>query len=100
MLSYYRDEKSFATSPTKSGRINGVAFGQTFSLPGGQGIVGYKAMIENFRGGGGYEFFENFGFQVNQIFFRGPQGEYIQMNSLIFCLKLQNSVNEPKNLFR
>ena len=64
LLSYYRDEKSFATSPTKSGRINGVAFGQTFSLPGGQGIVGYKAMIENFRGGVDYEFFENFGLEL------------------------------------
>ena len=59
LLSYYRDEKSFATSPTKSGRINGFAFGQTFSIPGGQGILGYKAIFENFRGGVDYEFFEN-----------------------------------------
>ena len=50
--------------PTKSGRINGFAFGQTFSIPGGQGIVGYKAMIENFRGGVDYEFFENFGLEL------------------------------------
>tara|TARA_B100001113_G_scaffold312068_1_gene276291 strand:- start:262 stop:1383 length:1122 start_codon:yes stop_codon:yes gene_type:complete len=64
LLSYYRDEKSFATSPSKSGRINGFAFGQTFALPGGQGIVGYKAMIENFRGGVDYEFFENFGLEL------------------------------------
>ncbi len=64
LLSYYRDEKSFATSPMKSGRINGFAFGQTFSIPGGQGIVGYKAIIENFRGGVDYEFFENFGLEL------------------------------------
>ena len=64
LFSYYRDEKSFATSPMKSGRINGFAFGQTFSIPDSQEIVGYKVIIENFRGGVDYEFFENFGFEL------------------------------------
>ena len=65
LFSYYRDEKSFATSRGKSGRINGFSFGQSFSLPGGQGILGYKAIIENYRGGVDYEFFENFGFELS-----------------------------------
>ena len=65
LFSYYRDEKSFATSRGKSGRINGFSFGQSFSLPGGQGTLGYKAIIENYRGGVDYEFFENFGFELS-----------------------------------
>jgi len=65
LLSYYRDEKSFRTGPAKGGRINGIAFGQTFGVPSQQGIFGYKAILENFRANIGYEFFENFGLELS-----------------------------------
>ena len=78
LLSYYRDEKAFRSLTAKSGRINGFAFGQTFSIPSRQATVGYKAILENYRANIRYENYENYGFELTygEPFWWGWQSSY------------------------
>ena len=78
LFSYYRDEKSFGLGTGKSGRINGFAFGQSFSIPGSQGIFGYKAIFENYRADIDYEFYENIGLELS---YSKPLGYNWMLNS-------------------
>ena len=78
LLSYYRDEKAFRSLTAKSGRINGFAFGQTFSIPSRQATLGYKAILENYRANIRYENYENYGFELTygEPFWWGWQSSY------------------------
>ena len=78
LFSYYRDEKSFGLGTGKSGRVNGFAFGQTFSIPGAQGVFGYKAIFENYRADIDYEFYENIGLELS---YSKPLGYNWMLNS-------------------
>jgi len=65
LFSYYREEKIFRSGRQKNGRINGVSFGQSYVWAGAQALYGYRVILENYRAGAGYEFYENYGLELS-----------------------------------
>ena len=78
LFTYYREEKIFRSGRQKNGRINGISFGQSYVWTGPQALYGYRVILENYRAGAGYEFYENYGFELS---YSQPIGENWQFSS-------------------
>ena len=78
LFAYYREEKIFRSGRQKNGRINGISFGQSYVWTGPQALYGYRVILENYRAGAGYEFYENYGLELS---YSQPIGENWQFSS-------------------
>jgi tetratricopeptide (TPR) repeat protein len=78
LFTYYREEKIFRSGRQKNGRINGISFGQSYVWTGPQALYGYRVILENYRAGAGYEFYENYGLELS---YSQPIGENWQFSS-------------------
>lgn len=78
LFAYYREEKIFRSGRQKNGRINGISFGQSYVWTGPQALYGYRVILENYRAGARYEFYENYGFELS---YSQPIGENWQFSS-------------------